>query len=137
MTKNVYRCIIFIYKQYITEEKINMPYIEAKFSKKLTDVEIAELKSGFGKAIECIPGKSESWLMVNIEDAKNIFFKGGNSEDSAYVSISTFGKAPSSAFEKMTGELCGIISDKTGISPSRIYITYHEISNWGWNGSNF
>ena len=29
-----------------------MPYIEAKFSKKLTDVEITELKSGFGKAIE-------------------------------------------------------------------------------------
>lgn len=114
-----------------------MPYIEAKFSKKLTGEEINGLKSGFGKAVECIPGKSESWLMVNIEDAKNIFFKGNNAEDSAYVSVSTFGKAPSGAFEKMTGELCGIISEKTGISPSRIYITYHEISNWGWNGSNF
>lgn len=41
-----------------------MPYIEAKVSCKLTDEKITALKTEFGKAIECIPGKSESWLTL-------------------------------------------------------------------------
>ncbi len=114
-----------------------MPYIEAKISKKLDKPALENLKAHFGKAIECIPGKTESWLMVNIEDSKNIFFKGNNSDSSAYVSVSTFGKAPAGAFDKLTVELCSILESCAGISPSRTYITYHEIENWGWNGNNF
>lgn len=114
-----------------------MPYIEAKFSKKLDKNQIESLKCGFGKAIECIPGKSESWLMVNIEDEKNIFFKGNSDCDSAYLSVSIFGKATSCDYEALTQAICKLVNDVTGISPSRTYITYSEYDKWGWNGSNF
>lgn len=113
-----------------------MPYIQAKFSSKLTQEKIEALKSGFGKAIECIPGKSETWLMVNIEDSQNIYFAGDNESDSAYICIEIFGNASSNAYSCLTSELCTLVSDVTGISPSRIYITYREVDKWGWNGSN-
>lgn len=114
-----------------------MPYIEAKFSKKLSQDHIQALKCGFGRAIECIPGKSESWLMVNIEDGKSIFFQGNADSDSAFLSVAIFGKAKSEDFNNLTGELCKLINNVTGISPSRIYITYSEKDKWGWNGNNF
>ena len=114
-----------------------MPYIEAKLSCKLTDEKALALKSGFGKAIECIPGKNESWLMVNIEDGKRIFFKGNENSDSAYISVSIFGKSSSGAYEKLTAEICNLMSEVAGISPDRTYVTYHELDKWGWNGSNF
>ena len=114
-----------------------MPYIEAKLSKNLTIDEITTLKTGFGKAIECIPGKSESWLMVNIEDGKNIFFKGNDDNDSAFISVAIFGKANKSDYDKLTSELCALINTVTGISPDRTYITYSEYDKWGWNSNNF
>lgn len=114
-----------------------MPYIEAKFSCKLDENKITALKEGFGKAIECIPGKSESWLMVNIEDGKNMFFKGNADGDSAYLSVSIFGSASKGAYNDLTAKLCKLVSSVTGVSPDRTYITYSEYDKWGWNGSNF
>ncbi len=114
-----------------------MPYIEAKISKKLDEQQIENIKARFGKAIECIPGKSETWLMVNIEDKKNMFFKGEKGDDIAYVSVFTFGNAPSESFDAMTAQLCEILQSEAGICPGKTYVTYHEIANWGWNGANF
>ena len=114
-----------------------MPYIEAKLSCTLTQDKISSLKSEFGKAIECIPGKSEAWLMVNIEDGKNLYFKGDNSEDAAFISVSVFGKASSDACENLTKSICKIINEITGISPDRTYVTYSEFDKWGWNNMNF
>ncbi len=114
-----------------------MPYIEAKFSCKLDEKQVLSLKSGFGKAIECIPGKSETWLMVNIEDGKNMFFKGNNDGDCAYLSVGIFGSASESAYSNLTKELTALVSDITGVSPQRTYITYREVDVWGWNGNNF
>lgn len=114
-----------------------MPYIEAKVSCTLTEEKVSALKSEFGKAIECIPGKSESWLMVNIEDGKKLYFKGDNSKDTAFISVSIFGKASADAYETMTKNICNIINKITGISPDRTYVTYSEFDKWGWNNMNF
>ncbi len=113
-----------------------MPYIEMKTSKKLDQSQLEALKCGFGTSIECIPGKSEQWLMVNIEDGKNMFFRGMSDEDYAYISVSIFGKADAESYEDLTEEITDLVSS-FGIAPNNIYITYHEIDKWGWNGSNF
>jgi len=114
-----------------------MPYIEAKLTSKLSPEKCEALKSGFGKTIELIPGKSEDWLMVNISDGQKMYFKGEDDKDSAFISVSIFGKASSKAYSALTSELCTLISYIAGVSPSRIYITYREVDEWGWNGSNF
>lgn len=114
-----------------------MPYIEAKVSCKLTEEKVISLKEAFGKAIELIPGKNEGWLMVNIEDGKNMFFKGNRDSDTAHISVSIFGKASSKAYDDLTNELCSLVSEIIGISPDRTYITYSEYDKWGWNNMNF
>lgn len=49
-----------------------MPFIEVKTTEDLSAV-AAELKSALGDAITAIPGKSESWLMVNlVGEQKNV-----------------------------------------------------------------
>lgn len=114
-----------------------MPYIEAKVSCSVSEEQSKELKCGFGKAIECIPGKNEGWLMVNIEGEKDIYFKGNKDGESAYISVSIFGSADSGSYNALTSEICSLMNKVFGISPSRTYVTYSEYDKWGWNGSNF
>ena len=42
-----------------------MPFIESKLSVKTTQEQQKTLKERLGQAISLIPGKSESWLMVD------------------------------------------------------------------------
>ena len=114
-----------------------MPYIEANLSCKLTDDKINELKSGFGKVIECIPGKTENWLMVNIRDDSKIFFKGNCDDETAFISVEIFGKASQSAYDNLTSQITALVSKTASIPEDRIYVNYREVDTWGWNGNNF
>jgi phenylpyruvate tautomerase PptA (4-oxalocrotonate tautomerase family) len=50
-----------------------MPFINVKISEKLSDTQVDNIKSRLGEAISLIPGKSEAWLMVNIQDLSLAF----------------------------------------------------------------
>ncbi len=113
-----------------------MPFIDAKLTIKLDDQKKEELKSSFGKLISVI-GKPESYLMVGIQDGYDLWMGGRKLEKGAYVSVSLLGNAPSSQYDKMTGEICKVLSDEYGISGDSIYVTYHPVSDWGYNGGNF
>lgn len=114
-----------------------MPYIELKTTAKVSDSQADSIKTAFGKAIECFPGKTERWLMVSIEGDKKMWFAGDNGSDSAMVDVSLLGNVDASASEKMTAKLCRIIEEELGVSQDRTYVKYSGYANWGWNGSNF
>ncbi len=114
-----------------------MPCIQTKVNVKISKEKEKVLKSRFGKAIELLPGKSESWLMLTFEDGCRMYFKGEDQPGTAFVSVKIFGEASPGDFEKLTGTLTEILHEELGISPSRIYIQYEECRYWGWNGSNF
>lgn len=114
-----------------------MPYIESKVSVKTTPEQRTELKKELGKAIALIPGKSESWLMVNLEDGQDMYFRGDNSEPCAFISVNIYGADDRDGYEKMTEELTKIYGDILGISADHMYIKYATSYDWGWNGSNF
>lgn len=114
-----------------------MPYINIKTSVKLDENKKAELKSAFGRAIETIPGKTESYLMVAVEDGISIYLGGDDSKPLAMIDVKIYGHAKPSDFSKMTGVLCEICKKLLGISPDGVYVTYAEVENWGWNGKNF
>ena len=50
---------------------------------------------------------------------------------------SRFGQATSAAYSQMSGEVCKILEEELGIPGDRVYVTYREVSDWGWNGRNF
>ena len=112
-----------------------MPFVNVKTNTVLSPEKIETIKSGLGTAITAIPGKSESWLMVGIEDDYKLFFR-GTSDPAAMVEVTLFGNVSSSAAENFTGKVTKILSDNIGISPDRIYVSYLTTPNWGWNGSD-
>lgn len=113
-----------------------MPFIDNKLSLKLTDAQKETLKTRLGKAVSAI-GKGESYLMVGIEDGVDLYFAGKKLARGAYVSVSLFGASSPANYARMTGLVCDILEEELGIPKNAVYVTYHEVENWGFNGGNF
>lgn len=114
-----------------------MPFISTKSNVSISKEKEVSIKKQLGKAIELIPGKSESWLMCEFEGNKSLYFKGASDSNMAFVEVKIFGKTTASVYEKLTERITQIISEELEISPDKLYIKYEEVSMWGWNGTNF
>ena len=93
-----------------------MPCIRVQTSCAMSETAKTNIKSALGEAIAVIPGKSENWLMVVLEDNATIYFKGNDSEASAYVNVGVYGSPNERAFNALTGEICKILHDELGIA---------------------
>lgn len=113
-----------------------MPFINSKVTVQMTEEKKEAVKARLGQAISLIPGKSESWLMVGLEDGYDLYFQGNKDGESAFVDVSVFGGASRSACEALTGAICDILESELSIPKNRIYIKYEAVENWGWNGGN-
>lgn len=111
-----------------------MPFIEVKTNQEIND-KIA-LKAKLGDAITAIPGKSEAWLMVELNEKRDMFFKGSD-EPCAMFEVEIFGKASDDAYDDLTKRICAISEECLGIPANRTYIKYEEIHHWGYDGFNF
>lgn len=114
-----------------------MPYISTKTTVSLSPEQREVIKTKLGKAIELIPGKNESWLMLDFEDNCSMYFKGSNDKPLAFVDVKLFGKASAEAYSKLTKGITDIIRDELGVNPDCTYVKYEEVTTWGWNGNNF
>lgn len=113
-----------------------MPFIDSKVTVKLTEEKKNSVKTRLGQAISILH-KSENYLMVGFEDEYDLYMSGNRLEKGAYVSVSLFGNASSDDYEKMTGAICDILQDELSIPGDHVYVTYHGVNDWGWNGRNF
>lgn len=113
-----------------------MPFINVKANVNISDEKTENIKSALGNAITAIPGKSESWLMVGIEDNYKLYFK-GTDEPAALVEVQLYGNASANSMQALTSNITKIILESLGISADRIYVSYMLTENWGWSGSNF
>lgn len=114
-----------------------MPYINSALTLKLTEDKKEKLKSELGKIIALIPGKSEEWLMVGFNDNYTLYFRGEKKEKAAFVDVKIFGAASKEAKNKVTASVCSLFEKELGISKDSIYITFTEVTDWGWNGGLF
>lgn len=113
-----------------------MPFIDSKITGVVPQEKKDVLKSEFGKLMSVI-GKPESFLMVGFEDNYDLYMGGKKLEKGAYVSVSLFGAASRSAYESLTEKICTLYEKELGIPGNAVYVTYHGVSDWGWNGRNF
>lgn len=113
-----------------------MPFIDSKITVLVTEEKRSIIKSELGKAIGIV-GKPESFLMVGFEDNYDLYMGGNKLDKGAFVAVSLFGNAPSSAYNQMTAEICRIYKEQLGIPEDAVYITYSGVKDWGWNGRNF
>ena len=114
-----------------------MPCIQTKVNVSLTDEQEKSMKKRMGEAISIIPGKSESWLMVELEGDKHMFFKGKNDRPIAFAAISSYGSVDPSSASALTAKICDILEKELGVPKDNIYVRYAETDLWGWNGRNF
>ena len=114
-----------------------MPFINLKTTKTLSSQDKLNLKSEFGKAISIIPGKSEHWLMVSLQDDATMYFQGSNEQDIAFIEVKIYGKSSSDIYNKLTAKLSEIVSSTLNIREDHIYVSYFETNYWGYNGNNF
>lgn len=112
-----------------------MPFINVKTNASISAEKAETIKSKLGLSITAIPGKSEGWLMVALEDNLRLYFRGSD-ESAAMVEVSIYGNASDNALSTLTSHITGILTDNLGISSDRIYVSYMSTENWGWNGSN-
>ena len=113
-----------------------MPYISVKTSVSVSPEKEKAIKAKLGEDIALL-GKSEAWLMVEIEDDRRLWFKGKNDAPMAFVEVKLLGKASSAAYEKLTGAVCELLQKELSVSPSNTYVKYEEIEHWGWNNGMF
>ncbi|MCR5802087.1 MAG: hypothetical protein K6G57_07140 [Lachnospiraceae bacterium] len=113
-----------------------MPFIDSKLTMELSSDQKDSIKTKLGKAVSIL-NKPESYLMVGIEDKYDLYFAGKKLDKGAYVSVSLFGDTRPDSCRDMTAEICKILSEELGIPGNSIYVTYHGVHDWGWNGSNF
>ena len=114
-----------------------MPFIGSKVTVKISKEKEEIIKKKLGEAIELIPGKSETFLMIGFEDEYSLYFGGEKLEKGAFIEVKIFGKASKDAYAKLTAAICNIYEEELEIPQNKIYVKYEEIENWGWNGSNF
>lgn len=115
-----------------------MPCIQIKTNVKTARDVSDRIKAGLGRAIAYLPGKSEDWLMVAIEDHCQMYFGGETDRPIAIAEVKILGDAVDrEGAEKMTGELTRILGENLGVAPKDLYIKYEALPDWGWNGKNF
>lgn len=114
-----------------------MPYFEVQTSGRLPEAERPALRRELARIIELVPGKSERWVMVHIEDGADMSFAGDAGQPAAMVLLKTFGELDKDLYDLLTRELCASLPQLLKVPAERLYIVYEPICHWGWNGENF
>lgn len=114
-----------------------MPFINLKTNVNVSKENSLELKTKFGELISILPGKSETWLMVQIDANQDMYFRGTN-EPLAILEVKVYGN---SLDEEKTNKLTSALTEATHkilkVSSDRIYVSYFLTSTWGFAGENF
>lgn len=114
-----------------------MPYIEAKMSFELNDIQKDNLHKKLEDVISGAFSKPKSYIMTNIKDSQRLYMAGNRIDKGAYISISLLGLASKSACQTATQEICESLKTDLGVDTSKVYITYHPADLWGHDGYMF
>src|SRR5699024_5305422 len=89
---------------------IIMPFIDLRTTVPAAPEQREALKAAFGQAITALH-KTETYLMVSIQDNAELWLGGQKLDKGAYVAVSLYGSASSADYNRMTGLVCGILSE--------------------------
>ena len=113
-----------------------MPYIHLRTNVTIDKDKVLLLKARMGQDIVDLPGKSEHWLIAEIEGAKDLFFQ-GTKDPCAMIEVQLYGKADRRSKETLSRHLTGLCQDLLGIDEDRVYVSFVETPDWAYAGSLF
>ncbi len=114
-----------------------MPLVMCRFNIEQDAASARALLQEISKSCCEVTGKPESYMMVS-RDTGDLLFA-GNDKPAAYLDIRGIAVLNKPMNQKLSATLCGLIHERLGIDPQRIYITFTDVaaSDWGWNGTTF
>jgi phenylpyruvate tautomerase PptA (4-oxalocrotonate tautomerase family) len=104
-----------------------MPFIIARVNVPVSKEQETKIKTRMGQAIELVPGKNESYLMLGIEDNYRFYLHGDGTQKAAYIEASIFGNEDHSGFDGFAAVTTEIFQQILGIPPENIYIKFDDI----------
>ena len=113
-----------------------MPFINIKTNVTVSKEKSEQIKSSLGKSISLLPGKSETWLMIEIEHNQLMYFKGSNNP-CAMVKVDLYGSSSKDNYNKLASAITSLLNEELDINSDRIYVRFEEVSNWSYSGSLF
>lgn len=114
-----------------------MPFINVKTNAKLTKEKKEIIKRRLFDSISIIPGKSDRYLMIAVEDEIDMAFHRDSETLAAMVEIKLFGASTKDVYQKLTGAVCRILNDEADVSGDSCYVRFEESTYWGYNGFMF
>lgn len=114
-----------------------MPLLVIKTNVKIEAARRAPLMRKASAQIAALLGKSESYVMVNLETGMQMLF-GGSTEPLAYLELKSIG-LPQQRTGEISAALCLLFSEELAVPSERIYVEFADIGRnmWGWNGKTF
>ncbi len=114
-----------------------MPFINVKTNASLTKEKKEIIKRRLFDSISIIPGKSDRYLMVAVEDGIDMAFHRDSDANIAMVEVKIFGGSTKDAYQRLTASICMILSDEADVSGDYCYVKFEESKYWGYNGFMF
>ena len=114
-----------------------MPFINVKTNASLTNEKKEIIKRRLFDCISILPGKSDNYLMVAIEDGISMAFHRESEPNMAMVEVKIFGGSTKDAYQRLTGTICMILGDEAGVDGENCYVKFDEVKYWGYNGFMF
>ncbi len=114
-----------------------MPYIHVRTSKKLSPDTETRLKAALGQTITLFPGKTETWLMVDIEDEAHLWLGGSCQSALAMVDVALLGQTTKEDCAAVTVGICQALAEIADIPSNGIFVKYQEYALWGYDGKMF
>ncbi|MBP3721622.1 MAG: hypothetical protein J6I62_00010 [Selenomonadaceae bacterium] len=114
-----------------------MPFIFSKVNIAVNKEQELKIKSQLGKAIELVPGKSEAYLLTEIEDNCKMYLRGDGDTPIAFIDVSIFGNEAHYGYEAFTAKIAEIFFDTLHIPRENVYVNYRDITAWGVGGAYF
>lgn len=114
-----------------------MPYIQVKLSKILNENQKEILQNQLTDVVASSFGKPKGFVMAGIEDCQDLYMGGKKLENGAYLSIKLLGNTSKPVCNQLTSAICQILAKELGTSGQNVYVSYHPVELWGWNGQMF
>ncbi len=115
---------------------MDMPFIKILTNLEVGDSLKAEIYKDLGKSISILPGKSEAWLMIQVESGKSLCFK-GNTSSCLMAEVKLYGKASKESYDRLTTAITDMAAKKLSLPSDRVYVEFEETPFWGFEGNLF
>lgn len=112
-----------------------MPFIQVNVTKTLSQEQKEAIKSGLGRVISLIAGKTERVLMVDISDGHTMYFDGSLRENCAYIDVKIYRQANFGEKKALTEAVFQLLKESIGLDEDNFYLSISEFDTWGTKGS--